>query len=108
MGDAVQVTTTVESAEAAERIGRVLLDERLAACIQIQGPITSIYRWQGAVEQAAEWYCHVKTMRVHTDAVIARIRALHSYDTPEVIAVPLTAVLPAYAAWIAAQTTDAT
>lgn len=108
MADVVQVTTTVESAEEAERIGRVLLDERLAACIQIQGPITSIYRWQGGVEQAAEWYCHVKTLRGHTDAVIARIRALHSYDTPEVIAVPLTAVLPAYAAWIAAETTDAT
>ena len=50
MADVVQVTTTVESAEEAERIGRVLLDERLAACIQIQGPITSIYRWQGGVE----------------------------------------------------------
>lgn len=104
--DIVQVTTTVESPEAAGRIARALVDERLAACAQVQGPITSTYRWQGAVEQATEWYCHAKTTRAMLDQVVARIRSLHSYVTPEIIAVPLAGGLPDYLAWVAASTGD--
>lgn len=103
--EAVQVTTTVDSPEAADRIARALVDERLAACVQVQGPIASTYRWRGAVEQGTEWYCHAKTTRDRLGAVIERIRALHSYETPEIIAIPV-AALPAYAAWIAESTTD--
>lgn len=100
--DIVQVTTTVESPEAADRIARALVEERLAACAQVQGPISSTYRWQGAVEQGTEWYCHAKTTGARLDQVIARIRALHSYVTPEIIAVPLAGGLPDYLAWVAA------
>jgi periplasmic divalent cation tolerance protein len=103
--EAVQVTTTVDSVEAAERMARALVEERLAACVQVQGPIASTYRWQGAIERAAEWYCHVKTTRTRVPDVVARIRALHSYQTPEVIVIPVAAE-PAYAAWIADAVAD--
>lgn len=104
--DALQVTTTVATREEAERIAHALVAERLAACAQVQGPIRSVYRWEGAVAEAAEWYCHAKTTLKRVDRVIARIRALHSYVTPEIIAIPVTAGLPEYLEWIAAATTD--
>lgn len=97
----VQVTLTVPSRDAADRIARALVEERLAACVQVQGPIASTYRWEGAVEQAEEWYCHVKTTRARLDQVTARILELHSYVTPEIVAVPLIGGLPAYLQWIA-------
>ena len=104
--EAVQVTTTVPSREAADRLARVLVEERLAACVQVQGPIASTYRWEGAVEQATEWYCHAKTTRSRIDQVSARILELHSYVTPEIVAVPLVGGLPAYLGWIAESVGD--
>lgn len=104
--EAVQVTTTTPSREAADRIAQTLVRERLAACVQVQGPITSTYRWEGTVEQAAEWYCHIKTTRARIDQVTRRIRELHSYVTPEVVAVPLVGGLPEYLGWIAAEVGD--
>ena len=100
MIDCCQVTTTLGSREAAERLGMIVVQERLAACAQIVGPIASIYRWQGAVERADEWYCHLKTTRACFPALAARLAALHSYDVPEVIALPIVAASPAYLAWI--------
>jgi len=100
MTDCCQVTTTVDSREAAERIAHVLVEERLAACGQVQGPIHSTYRWQGRVEQADEWYCHLKTTRSQLPALEVRLRALHPYDTPELIALPIVGGLPAYLDWI--------
>lgn len=105
-GEAVQVTTTVDSPEAAGRIARIVVEERLAACAQVQGPITSTYRWEGSVEQATEWYCHAKTTVDRLPELVARIRALHSYVTPEIVAVPLTGGLPEYLDWIAEATND--
>ena len=102
----VQVTTTVPSREAADWLARVLVEERLAACVQVQGPIASTYRWEGAVEQATEWYCHAKTTRSRIDQVSARILELHSYVTPEIVAVPLVGGLPAYLGWIAESVGD--
>ncbi|MGH7631289.1 MAG: divalent-cation tolerance protein CutA [Gemmatimonadales bacterium] len=100
MADCCQVTTTVATREDADRIAAALVEERLAACVQVAGPIASTYRWQGAVERAAEWYCHCKTTRARYPALEARLRALHPYQTPEIIAVPIVAGLPAYLAWI--------
>ena len=100
MADCCQVTTTVATRADAERIGAVLVAERLAACVQVAGPIASTYRWRGAVEQATEWYCHCKTTRARYPALEARVRELHPYDTPEIIALPIVAALPAYLAWI--------
>jgi periplasmic divalent cation tolerance protein len=100
VADCCQVTTTVATQADAERIAAALVGERLAACVQIVGPIASIYRWQGAVERADEWYCHCKTTRERYPALEARIRQLHPYEIPEIIAVPIVAALPAYLAWI--------
>ncbi len=100
MADCCQVTTTVPTQADAERIAASLVEARLAACVQVAGPIASTYLWQGAVEQATEWYCHCKTTRARYPALEARLRELHPYEIPEIIAVPIVAALPAYLAWI--------
>jgi periplasmic divalent cation tolerance protein len=101
MTECRQVTTTLPDREAAHRIGRRLVEERLAACAQVVGPVSSVYRWQGEVESAAEWYCHVKTTADRIPGLLARIRELHPYETPEIIAVPVTEGDAGYLAWIA-------
>ena len=83
------------------RIGRALVEERLAACVNVVGPIRSIYRWQGAVEEADEHLLVVKARAADVPALEARVRALHSYDVPEVLALPVTAGSAAYLAWLA-------
>ncbi len=101
---AVVMLTTAGSRAEANRIAAALVDERLAACVNVVAPITSIYRWRGAVERAEEVLLLVKTRRARMARVGARIRALHSYDLPEVIALPIDAGSAAYLAWIAAVT----
>ena len=96
----VQVLTTADSEDEAERIAAALVERRLAACVQIIGPIRSTYRWQGGVEQAEEWRCEAKTAAGLYPRVEAAIRDLHSYDEPEVIALPILAGAPGYLAWI--------
>jgi periplasmic divalent cation tolerance protein len=76
------------------------VEERLAACAQVTGPISSTYRWQGKVQQASEWYCHLKTTVERLPALEARIRELHPYDVPEIIAVPIMQGNAAYLEWI--------
>lgn len=100
MTDVIQVSTTVASQAEAERLARALVERRLAACVQISGPINSIYHWQGKIEVSAEWRCEVKTLRSVYPAVESAIRALHSYDVPEILAVPLAAVSADYLAWL--------
>ena len=100
MADCCQVTTTVATQADAERIAAALVEERLAACVQVAGPVISTYRWQGAIERATEWYCHCKTTRARYPALEARLRELHPSETPEIIALPIVAGSPAYLAWI--------
>jgi periplasmic divalent cation tolerance protein len=95
-----QVTTTLPDKAAAERIARVLVEERLVACAQVLGPVSSTYRWQGAVEQTTEWYCHLKTTAARLAALQSRMRELHPYDVPEIIAVPVLAGDTEYLRWI--------
>jgi periplasmic divalent cation tolerance protein len=95
-----QVTTTLPDRESAQRIGSRLVEERLAACAQVVGPVSSVYRWQGEVETAAEWYCHLKTTSARVSAMVSRIRELHPYETPEIIALPVAEGDPAYLRWI--------
>jgi periplasmic divalent cation tolerance protein len=106
MSDFIQVTTSVANRDEAERIAAALVDRRLAGCVQIEGPVRSVYRWQGQVEQADEWLCLVKSTRERYAAVEAVIRELHSYDCPEVIATPIVAGAEAYLQWLAAQLGD--
>jgi periplasmic divalent cation tolerance protein len=96
----VQVTTTLPDRAAADRLAAIVVAERLAACAQVAGPIQSTYRWQGSVETAAEWYCHLKTTEPRIPALVARIAELHPYDVPEVVAVLIADGNPAYLNWI--------
>jgi|SRR5688572_26817872 periplasmic divalent cation tolerance protein len=98
---AVVVLVTAPSADEAARIGRALVDARLAACVNVVGPIRSIYRWQDAVEDEAEHLMIVKARRGDVDALAARVRALHPYDVPEVIALDVVAGSEPYLAWLA-------
>jgi periplasmic divalent cation tolerance protein len=96
----LQVMTTAGSEEEAGRIAALLVERRLAACVQVVGPIASRYRWQGEVEEAREWQCLAKTTGAAYKAVEAAIREAHSYDEPEIIATPIVAGSAGYLAWI--------
>ena len=86
--------------EEAEHIGRTVIEERLAACINILPTMRSIYRWKGEIETADEVAAILKTSDDRANALIARIAALHSYDVPCIVAWPVDKVLGSYAAWI--------
>lgn len=88
------------NAEEAERIGRTVVEERLAACINLLGPIRSIYRWQGKIEAADEVAAILKTSGSSANALIARIASLHSYDVPCIVTWPVDKVLGSYADWV--------
>jgi periplasmic divalent cation tolerance protein len=100
MSKYIQVLTTVGSEEEAERIAAALVDSRLAACVQTLGPIRSRYRWHGEIEEAREWQCLAKTEAWRYPKVEAAIRDAHSYDEPEILAIPVLAGSAGYLAWI--------
>jgi periplasmic divalent cation tolerance protein len=103
---ACQIATTLGSEAAAAGLAARLVEERLAACVQVVGPIRSTYRWQGAVEKATEWLCLAKTSTDRLDGAMKRIRGLHPYERPEIVATPIVAGDPDYLAWIHSATTD--
>jgi periplasmic divalent cation tolerance protein len=98
--DHLQVATTAGSEAEAAAIATGLVEMRLAACVQVIGPIASTYRWQGEVEAAREWQCLAKTTADRYDEIAETIRMLHSYDEPEIIATAIVAGSPGYLAWI--------
>lgn len=91
------------SAEQARAVARTLVTERLAACANILGPCTSIYEWQGKVEEGAEVPVLFKTSADRRDALMARIAQLHDYDVPAILALPVDAAHPPFATWVAEQ-----
>ncbi len=95
-----QVLTTIDSEASASRIAETLVEEGLAACVQIVGPVASTYRWQGNVERAVEWQCIAKTSEQALDATMSRIRGLHSYRQPEIIATRIDAGDSGYLDWV--------
>jgi len=103
-----QVTTAVDEEAAAEALAATLVAERLAACAQILGPVRSVYRWEGEVRRASEWLIVAKTTDARLSELTARIRALHRYDVPEIVALPISAGDPAYLRWIERETTPLT
>ena len=103
MPDALIVLCTCGNREEAERIANTVVNERLAACVNLLPPVQSIYRWQGAVEQAEEFLLLIKTTTQQLAHLRDRLEALHSYDTPEIIALPITAGSERYLAWLRAQ-----
>jgi periplasmic divalent cation tolerance protein len=98
------VFTNAPSPESARHIARSLVDARLAACVNILPACQSIYRWQGAVEEAAELPILIKTTAAHYQAVEAAIRLAHPYELPEIVAVPVERGLPGYLTWVATET----
>jgi periplasmic divalent cation tolerance protein len=105
MADYIQVLTTVGSEQEAAKIADALLERRLTACVQTVGPIVSRYRWQGELEQAREWQCLVKTEASLYDEFEAAIRSLHSYEEPEILAIPVLAGSKGYLEWVSANVT---
>lgn len=103
MADYLQITTAAGSREEAEIIANALVERGLAGCVQLIGPVRSVYRWQGEVEQAAEWLCSIKTTRARYSDVETAILELHSYECPEIIATPIEAGSAAYLQWLAEQ-----
>ncbi|MCL6432491.1 MAG: divalent-cation tolerance protein CutA [Anaerolineae bacterium] len=98
------VLVTVASAEEAGRLAQALVGERLAACVNIVGPIRSIYRWQGRVEDGTEHLLIAKTREDLVEALAGRVRELHSYEVPEVLSLPVAYGWPPYLAWVEAET----
>ena len=99
------VLTTVGDRETALKIARHLIDRRLAACVNVLAPCTSVYRWQGKTEEAQEIPLLIKTRGEAYPQVEAAIRQVHPYELPEIIAVPVQRGLPAYLQWVASETT---
>ena len=100
MSSAVIVTTTTDSEAAARAIARAAVEERLAARAHVT-PVTSVYRWRGNVEEQAEWLCHLKTTPDQAQRLMARIRALHAYEVPEILVTPLLSGYQPYLQWVA-------
>ena len=102
-GAIVTVYATFADADEAKRIARMLVEERLAACANILGPISSIYRWHGAIEEGQESAALFKTRAERAEALIARIAELHSYDVPAAVVWPIASALAPYRDWIEAE-----
>lgn len=94
------ITTTTGDHSTAQRIATELVDRKLAACVQISGPITSTYCWKGKVETTEEWICTAKTVKEHFAAIEILIGELHPYDTPELIGTPISHASAAYEKWL--------
>jgi len=105
-GDALFVYVTVGDREAALEIGRALVEARLAACANVIDGMESIYRWQGAVEQAREAVLILKTRSDLLEALTEQVSALHAYECPCVVALPIQGGNPAYLDWIVEQTSE--
>ncbi|HUX75775.1 MAG TPA: divalent-cation tolerance protein CutA [Anaerolineae bacterium] len=96
----IQMVTTTETKADAQAIARALIEKRLAGCVQIIGPITSTYWWQGEIKTAEEWLCLIKTRADLYEPLEAAIKEVHPYDVPEILAVPVVAGSKDYLRWL--------
>jgi periplasmic divalent cation tolerance protein len=97
---AVLVLTTVPDAKTASRISRKLVEKRLAACVSAVGGVSSVYRWKGKIENAAERLLLIKTSAARYGALEKFLASIHPYESPEILAVPVKKGLPKYLKWI--------
>ena len=104
MKEAIVALSSCGSAEEADRVARALVESRVAACVNILPGVRSIYRWRGQVEEADEWTLMIKTRRELFEDLVRELRRVHSYEVPEVIALPIVAGAADYLEWIAAET----
>ena len=100
MSEQLVVLMTAGSQEEAEEIANTLVKEMLAACVNVLPGVTSVYRWEGKVQRDQEWLLIAKTTRQVLDDLVQRVQALHSYDLPEVVAIPVVGGNQAYLRWI--------
>jgi periplasmic divalent cation tolerance protein len=96
----IQISTTTETKEQAQKIAKYLVEQKLAACVQISGPIKSIYHWKENIETASEFLCLIKTRTSLFKKVETAIKKLHSYETPEIIATPIVKGSREYLNWL--------
>lgn len=99
----IQVLTSVGAKEDAEGLARLVVEQRLAACAQVIGPISSTFWWRGELETTTEWLCLLKTERALYDDLETVIRSAHPYETPEILAVPVETGSQAYLAWLSGE-----
>jgi len=100
----VVVLITVPDAATGERIAHALVEERLAACVSRVGPLRSVYRWSGAIETSDELLLLAKSTPSRFDELVRRVRALHPYQVPEILALPVAAGFLPYLEWVAKET----
>ena len=100
MTDYIQVMTTLEKKEDAVMISRSILEEKLVACVQIIGPMISAYWWKGKIEEETEWLCLMKSRRDFYDRLEKRIKEIHPYDEPEILAIPVIEGSRGYLEWM--------
>lgn len=102
------VLTTTDSEEKSRLLAQGLVEARLAACVQISAPVTSVYRWQNAIETTEEWQLLLRTTAERYDELEAHLEEAHDYDTPEIIAMPVVRGSARYLGWVSAQTAPVT
>ena len=100
MSERLVVLMTAGSQQEAEKIAQTLVKEMLAACVNLLPGVTSVYRWEGEVQRDQEWLLVAKTTRQVLDDLVRRVQALHSYDLPEIVALPVVGGNQAYLRWI--------
>lgn len=105
--DYVLVLTTLPAGGDAGAFARLLVEDRLAACVNVLPPMDSFYRWEGAVQHDSERQVIIKTVRPRVGALWERVRAVHPYDVPEFVVLPIADGNPVYLSWLADSTSDA-
>lgn len=100
----IEVHTTIDTKEGAQKIAEVLVSQRLAACVQVSGPIVSTYWWEGEMNQAAEWVCTAKTRKALYEKIEQAIKQAHTYDVPEILAIDVVAGSQSYLDWVLQET----
>ena len=106
MSPFIVVLVSCGSEEEAQKIGRALVEERLAACVNILSPVRSIYRWEGKIFDEGEWLLVIKTQAERFRELEPRIRSLHSYSVPEIISLPILEGSSPYLAWLEEMTAN--
>ena len=101
MAKYIQVFTTTDKREDADRIANTLVKNRIARCVQIVGPVVSTYWWHGSIETTEEWLCLIKTRKDLYCQLEIALKQIHPYETPEIVAVPITAGSEEYLDWLA-------
>ena len=100
----LQVQTTTDSRAEAMELGRAAVEARLAACAQVAGPVASTYWWEGGIERAEEWLVLLKLPAARLGELTAFLTERHSYDEPEIIALPIVAGSPSFLSWLSEET----